>query len=133
LSGPDRDVPDDVFDACVQVLAGWDWSTRPTGVVTVESASHPRLVSGLGARLASVGRLAPLGSVGGGSGHRAVNSARRVAQLWPSFDSEVSGVDGPVLLVDAIIDSGWTMTLAARSLRLSGASAVLPFALASAG
>jgi ATP-dependent DNA helicase RecQ len=62
-----------------------------------------------------------------------VNSARRVAQLWPSFDSSVSGVDGPVLLVDALVDSGWTMTLAARAVRLSGASGALPFALASAG
>ncbi|HEX5115692.1 MAG TPA: RecQ family ATP-dependent DNA helicase [Pseudonocardiaceae bacterium] len=135
LSGPDQEVPDDVFDACVRVLAAWEWSTRPTGVVTVESATHPRLVASLGGRLASVGRLAPLGSVGSGagSGQRSVNSARRVAQLWPSFERSVSGVDGPVLLVDALVDSGWTMTLAARALRLSGASAVLPFALASAG
>jgi ATP-dependent DNA helicase RecQ len=134
LSGPDQDVPDDVFDACVTVLAAWDWATRPSGVVTVESGTHPRLVGSLGARLASVGRLSPLGSVGrGGAGGAAVNSARRVAQLWPSFDVEVSGVDGSVLLVDAQVDSGWTMTLAARALRRSGASAVLPFALASAG
>jgi ATP-dependent DNA helicase RecQ len=133
LSGADQDVPDDVFDACVRVLAGWDWPTRPAGVVTVGSGTHPRLVASLGARLASVGRLAPLGSVGGGRGERAMNSARRVAQLWPSFDTTVSGVDGPVLLVDALVDSGWTMTLAARAVRRSGASAVLPFALASAG
>ncbi|HKN95759.1 MAG TPA: RecQ family ATP-dependent DNA helicase, partial [Pseudonocardiaceae bacterium] len=31
LSGPDQDVPDDVFDACVRVLAAWDWAQRPTG------------------------------------------------------------------------------------------------------
>jgi ATP-dependent DNA helicase RecQ len=39
-------------------------------------------------------------------------------------------VDGPVLLVDDVADSGWTMTVAARLLRREGATAVLPFALA---
>jgi ATP-dependent DNA helicase RecQ len=40
---------------------------------------------------------------------------------------------GPVLLVDDVIDTGWTMTVAARILRRAGASAVLPFALAAVG
>ena len=43
---------------------------------------------------------------------------------------DLSGVDGPVLLVDDHIDTGWTMTVAARMLRKEGVSAVLPFALA---
>jgi ATP-dependent DNA helicase RecQ len=38
-----------------------------------------------------------------------------------------------VLLVDDVIDTGWTMTVAARILRRAGASAVLPFALAAVG
>ena len=38
--------------------------------------------------------------------------------------------DGPVLLVDDQIDTGWTMTVAARLLRDAGAPAVLPLALA---
>ena len=40
---------------------------------------------------------------------------------------------GPVLLVDDVIDTGWTMTVAARILRRAGAGAVLPFALAAVG
>ena len=40
---------------------------------------------------------------------------------------------GPVLLVDDLVDSRWTMTVAAREVRLAGASAVLPFALALRG
>jgi len=35
-----------------------------------------------------------------------------------------------VLLIDDLIDSGWTMALAARELRLAGALAVLPLAFA---
>ena len=38
-----------------------------------------------------------------------------------------------MLLVDDLVDSRWTMTVAARELRLAGASAVLPFALALRG
>lgn len=42
-------------------------------------------------------------------------------------DTEISGM---VLLVDGIVDSGWTMTIAAALLREAGAAAVYPFALA---
>jgi ATP-dependent DNA helicase RecQ len=34
-----------------------------------------------------------------------------------------------VLLLDDLVVSGWTMTLAARAIRSAGASAVLPLAL----
>ena len=36
----------------------------------------------------------------------------------------------PVLLVDDLADSRWTMTVAGRELRRAGAGSVLPFALA---
>jgi ATP-dependent DNA helicase RecQ len=35
-----------------------------------------------------------------------------------------------VLLVDDLVDSGWTMSLAGRELRRAGVPAVLPLALA---
>ena len=44
-----------------------------------------------------------------------------------------AGLDGPVLLVDDLVDTGWTMALVARLLRQAGAPAVLPFALALSG
>ncbi len=40
---------------------------------------------------------------------------------------------GPVLLVDDIVDSRWTLTVIGNLLLLEGASAVYPFALADAG
>jgi ATP-dependent DNA helicase RecQ len=43
---------------------------------------------------------------------------------------ELPALDGPVLLVDDRVDTGWTLTVAARALRHAGAPAVLPFALA---
>jgi ATP-dependent DNA helicase RecQ len=38
--------------------------------------------------------------------------------------------DGPVLLVDDVVDSGWTFTVLAALLREAGSGPVLPVALA---
>ncbi|HEX2131821.1 MAG TPA: RecQ family ATP-dependent DNA helicase [Actinophytocola sp.] len=133
----DGPVPDDMVDGCVRVLASWDWAERPVGVVTVGSTSRPKLVANLGERIGSIGRLPVLGEIGvRPSGERQANSARRLAQVWrsleigPELADRLSGVDGPVLLVDDRVDTGWTMTVAAKLLREAGAPAVLPFALA---
>lgn len=42
-------------------------------------------------------------------------------------------LDGPVLLVDDLVDSRWTFTAAAWLLRSHGVAAVYPLALAQAG
>ena len=39
----------------------------------------------------------------------------------------------PVLLIDDLVDSRWTLTVAARALRRAGSGPVLPFVLASRG
>ena len=48
----------------------------------------------------------------------------------PSLEHALAGVGGPVLLVDDVTDSRWTLTVAARALRRAGAPAVLPLVLA---
>jgi len=94
------------------------------------SLSRPVLIESLGERIAAIGRLSYLGAVryrGDGPGPRRHNSAQRVRSLWNAFD--VPEVSGPVLLVDDRIETGWTMTVVAKLLRESGATAVLPLAL----
>jgi ATP-dependent DNA helicase RecQ len=88
--------------------------------------------------LSQLGRLTNLGTLQYAPGRRpvtAANSAYRVAALnnsWSEPDPSVMGeLDGPVLLVDDVADTGWTLTMAARVLRRAGAPEVLPFALAS--
>ncbi|QQQ77666.1 RecQ family ATP-dependent DNA helicase [Saccharothrix sp. 6-C] len=131
FAGADQEIPDDVFAACVKVLSAWSWAERPVGVVTVGSRSRPALVGSFGQRIAAVGRLPLLGQVWLGEATRRANSAQRLVGLVRETDvPDLSGVDGPVLLVDDQVDTGWTMTVAARLLRRAGASAVLPFALA---
>ena len=124
--------------AAVDVLAAWDWETRPTAVIGLDSATRPVLIGSLRARLAELGRLTDLGTLRYAPEHRpvtAANSAYRVAALCGSWErpdgTAISAAAGPVLLVDDLTDTGWTLTMAARVLRQSGAPAVLPFALAS--
>ena len=136
LAEPDAEVPDDVVGAVVQVLKGWGWETRPTGVVAVPSRSRPLLVGSLAARLAEVGRLPLLGTldllrdVPPGAGRS--NSAQRVKAVRGTFGvPEGLVLDGrPLLLVDDVVDSGWTLTEATRVLREAGAGPVLPLVLA---
>ncbi|MCT7657812.1 RecQ family ATP-dependent DNA helicase [Mycobacterium deserti] len=137
LSETDREVPDDVVQAAVKVLASWDWTSRPSAVMALDSNTHPLLISSLARSLARLGRLTDLGTLRYAPDRRpvaAANSAYRVAALngaWVAPGTDVvAAVDGPVLLVDDLSDSGWTLTMAARVVRAAGASAVLPFTVA---
>jgi ATP-dependent DNA helicase RecQ len=137
---PDGPVTPQLTDAVVKVLAAWDWSSRPTSVVTMPSRSRPALVTSFGERIAAIGRLEYLGALAyataDGPGPRRHNSAQRLATVFQALTvpadlgAAVAASKGPVLLVDDQIDSGWTMTVAAALLRDAGAAAVLPLALA---
>lgn len=150
---PDCPVPDDVVQAVVTVLADWakgpgGWASgspeappRPVGVVTVASHSRPQLVGSLGARIAEVGRMPLLGSVeyAPEAMDRRIsrtNSAQRVRGLHeafavpPELAESLAASDGPVLLIDDLSDSGWTLAVAGRLLRKSGAKGVFPLVLA---
>jgi ATP-dependent DNA helicase RecQ len=138
LDGP----PDEaLLRACAQVLAAWDWDRRPGAIVSIPSRRRPQLVTGLGRGLAQLGRLPYLGGLdlahGGPTGQPGGNSAFRLATVWERFvvgpelaDRIAELGDQPILLIDDLADSRWTMTVAGRELRRAGATAVLPFALA---
>ncbi|HEY7881295.1 MAG TPA: helicase-related protein, partial [Streptosporangiaceae bacterium] len=137
---PDEPVTEPVVAAVIKVLAAWDWAQRPAGVLTLPSRTRPRLITSLGRQLASVGRLSYLGALAytreDGPGPRRHNSAQRLSSLWRAFEipddvrDAIGGLDGPVLVVDDRVETGWTMTVVARLLRQAGAPAALPFALA---
>lgn len=150
---PDGPVPHDVVDAVVSVLADWakgsgGWASgledappRPVGVVTVASRSKPQLVGSLGSRISEVGRMPLLGTVeyapGAEGGHISrTNSAQRVRALHEAFTvspelaEALASAAGPVLLVDDLSDTGWTLAVATRLLRRAGAEGVYPLVLA---
>jgi ATP-dependent DNA helicase RecQ len=109
-------------------------------VVAVPSRGRPALVASVAAGLAEMGRLPLLGSLelahGGPTGEPGGNSAFRLAGVWerlvvgPELAARLAALDGPVLLVDDLVSSRWTLTVAGRALRQAGAPGVLPFALA---
>ncbi|MFF8407414.1 RecQ family ATP-dependent DNA helicase [Streptomyces sp. NPDC014846] len=151
---PDAPVPDDVARAVVDVLADWargpgGWAPgapeaqpRPAGVVTIASRTRPQLIHSLGSRIAEIGRLPLLGSLeyfGDAPRMPRSNSAQRLKALDgaltvpPSLASALADAPGSVLLVDDFTETGWTLAVAARLLRKSGATGVLPLVLAVQG
>jgi ATP-dependent DNA helicase RecQ len=113
----------------------WRPMPQPEWVTAIPSASRPGLVTEFGRLLARelglpfVDCLAPrpgepqsamLNSV-----QQLANAQRKVV-LVPA----VAIPSGAVLLVDDLVDSKWTMTVAGALLRGAGAGAVQPFALA---
>ncbi|GAB2969908.1 RecQ family ATP-dependent DNA helicase [Frigoribacterium salinisoli] len=138
---PDGPVTKGLVDGCVRVLAEWGWAERPVGVVVVPSRRRPQLVASLAQALSTVGRLPLLGELtlarpDAPSRAGSVNSAYRLADVWdsltvgPELAAALAEAAGPVLLVDDVVDSRWTLTVAGRALRRAGAGPVLPFTLA---
>jgi ATP-dependent DNA helicase RecQ len=58
------------------------------------------------------------------------NSAQQLANLEGAFSVVEKAPRGPVLLVDDIVDSRWTMTYVGYLLRQAGCEVVVPLALA---
>jgi ATP-dependent DNA helicase RecQ len=131
---PDGQVPVPLVRAVLTMLD--DWRPAVDAIVVVESFTRPTLVddlaSGLSRRLQVpvVGHWAIVDpDVAPGRG--AANSAQRVAAVGrrATLQADVPP-DARVLLVDDLVVTGWTLTLAARAIRAAGASAVLPVTLA---
>lgn len=126
-------------DPVIATLDAWDWVQAPQGVVLIESARHGALVEHLAAGVARhlgiplVGAIRP--AAGSVPGRHDVNSAHRLAGVLRRLElglspAAASGLPGRrVLLVDDRMDSGWTLTVAARMLRQAGAAEVMPLVL----
>ncbi|WP_426243229.1 DEAD/DEAH box helicase [Nocardioides sp. LHG3406-4] len=134
----DGPVPPSLARALLDVMKEWssEWAARPEAVVHVESATRPTLTRDLAEGISRVMQIPVVGryaivdpDVQPGQG--AMNSAQRVAAVGRRFDLDADVPAAPVLLVDDLVVTGWTMTLAARALRASGATVVLPLALGS--
>jgi ATP-dependent DNA helicase RecQ len=140
----DKTVPRRVIAAAVQVLDEFtqEYDSFPiAGVVAIASRRRAQLVTSAAKAIAADIHIPLLGAVATPviPDNSRANSARRIAGLYPGInvDAELAsrcrGVQGAVLLVDDLVDSGWTMTLAARALRKVGVPCVVPFALATKG
>ncbi|HEX4727267.1 MAG TPA: DEAD/DEAH box helicase [Jatrophihabitans sp.] len=140
---PDAPVPAELVQVAVRVLADWSWQQRPVAVIRIGSHRRGRLIADLAGQLATLGRLADLGEVEhhAGSSTGRSNSAQRLRAVWdgyrlpePLADRLAGELRGqPVLLVDDLLDTGWTMTVVGRLLKAAGAGQVMPFTLGISG
>jgi ATP-dependent DNA helicase RecQ len=128
--------PDELVEATVELLGRWAPEPAPTWGCCVPSTSSPGLVSEFAGRVAVALGL-PLHQVvrrvrPGRPQKEMQNSAQQFRNVDGAFEVEGSVPVGPVLLVDDIVDSGWTLTVVGVALRAVGADPVYPFALARA-
>ncbi|WP_237759934.1 RecQ family ATP-dependent DNA helicase [Arthrobacter alpinus] len=145
---PDAPLETGMAQAVVAVLRewgqhGWEGSGRPVAVVSMPSRTKPVLLQSFAQAICEIGRLPYLGEMslefGGPTGQRGGNSAYRLAGVWdrfavgPELAAALGAHPGPVLLLDDLVDSRWSLTVAGRALRSAGAAQVLPLVLAQAG
>lgn len=114
----------------------WRPEPAPAWVSAVPSLKHPALVADLARRLAEHLGLtfAPvLQKVSDTPAQKTMqNSAQQARNALDAFAVTGTCPRGPVLLVDDIVDSRWTLTICAVLLREAGSGPVFPVALASA-
>jgi ATP-dependent DNA helicase RecQ len=112
----------------------WHPQPNPTWVAWVPSLRHPDLVSDFAQRLAAALGLTYRSAVA--KRHETPeqktmqNSAQQVLNIGSAFAVRKDQVlPGPVLLVDDIVDSGWTLAVCGSRLRGAGSGPVRPFTL----
>ena len=127
---------DDLVDAVVQMFHEWNPLPAPVWLTCIPSGRHSTLVPDFARRVSD--RL----------GLRFVETLRKTQenqkqQLMKNSTMQARNVDGvfevipgavlsePLLLLDDMIDSGWTLTVAVYQLRKAGSGRVYPLALAS--
>jgi ATP-dependent DNA helicase RecQ len=126
---------DDLVVASAEVIRDrWGPAPYPTWLTWVPSHSHPELLSDFASRLGDVLGLPSVEALAKDRETRPQktreNSAQQVRNIFGAFSLTGRQRSGSVLLVDDIVDSRWTLTIAGQLLRRGGADAVFPFALA---
>lgn len=132
-----RHFDDDLVEATAELIQErWNMAPAPTWLTCIPSSRHPELVPDFARRLAAALGI-PF--------HPVINKTRHTEEqkgmenryhqchnLDGAFEIQAGevAIDGPVLLVDDVFDSGWTMTIATALLRQAGCGLVYPYALA---
>jgi ATP-dependent DNA helicase RecQ len=125
----------ELVEGCIQMIEHWNPDPRPQWVTCIPSLTHRELVPGFAGRLAERMGLpfSPcLKKALQNQPQKSMrNSFQQAKNLDGAFAVEQGGIhSGPVLLVDDMVDSRWTFTVAAALLRRAGCGAVFPVALA---
>ena len=134
----DKKFSDELVTACVQMVREWNPQPKPTWVTCVPSLRHPDLVPNFAKRLAAALGL-PFHMVIAKTDDRPeqktmANSTQQARNIDGSLELNGQPVPrGPVILVDDMVDSRWTLTVSAWLLRKGGSGDVYPMALSQTG
>jgi ATP-dependent DNA helicase RecQ len=129
---------DQLVEACAQMILDWAPLPSPTWVTAIPSLRHPDLVPSFAKRLATKLGLPysdALTKVQHSQEQKGMaNSAQQARNVDGTMSVDALKVlHGPVLLVDDIVNSRWTYTIAAWLLSRAGCPAVWPVALSKSG
>ena len=130
----DRRFRDDIVDALAALLDSWSPPTPIQWVTAVPSSRSGDLVPDAARRLAErlgVSYRPAIERIAERPPQEAqANSAHQRSNVEDAFAVSGEVSTGAVLVVDDLIDSGWTLTEVGRVLRRAGSGPVVPLALA---
>lgn len=131
----DQRFSDELVTACVEMIRQWEPENRPGWVTCIPSKNHPTLVPDFAQRLANALKLSFSACI-----EKVVDNPQQ--KLMENSYKQAKNLDGvfqvnlehkaypPCFLVDDMVDSGWTLTVASALLRQAGCEAVYPMTLA---
>ena len=126
---------DQLVEACAAMVRSWAPQPAPAWVTCIPSRRHPNLVPDFARRLAVALHLPFLPVLDKTDDRPAqkdmANSSQQARNVDGALAVRGQVPTGPVLLVDDMVDSKWTLTVAAYLLSSSGSGPVYPLALAS--
>jgi len=127
---------DDLVDAMADMIVQrWQPDPLPLWVCCVPSRNHPELVPDFAHRLAVRMGLPFVDAVTKVKNNQPQkgqqNRFHQCRNLDGAFAIPQSVPNGPVLLIDDVVDSGWTLAVMAALLQQAGSGSVYPVALAS--
>lgn len=127
--------PDKLIGACVEMINQWNPDPTPEWITCIPSHNHPALVPDFAERLADALGIPFMACV------EKIKSNKQQKEMENSYQ-QVKNLDGvfqvnpnllknsPCFIIDDMVDSRWTLTVAAALLQQSGCTAVYPLALA---
>ena len=126
---------DELIDACVVMFKEWGPQPAPTWVTCVPSLRNPTLVPDFAKRLAQALNLSFRVAIEKTDSRPEQNKFNNSFQQARNVDGSLAPIrdqilSSPVLLVDDVILSGWTLTISSWLLRKNGSGEVWPLALA---
>ncbi|UYZ82501.1 DEAD/DEAH box helicase [Moraxella bovis] len=129
----DNHFSDELVNACCEMIERWQPNPKPTWVTCVPSLRHPALVPDFAERLAmklGVPFMPVIQKIKETEPQKMMqNSHMQAHNLDGVFQLSDNPLSEPVLLIDDMVDSRWTLTICSYLLKSNGSGAVFPLVL----